>query len=258
MVGDRPSAPDLLDPVHSANAERARAPDKVRTMCAQRRVVCALNSAVGDAGSPDRSRLLSSPPSKGVDRGDSCAQAASVSSLLIVAGPPGAGKSTVSAVVSGHLSPSVLIRGDAFYRFLDQGSVAAWLPEATDQNRVVIRASGAAAGQYARGGYETVFDGVLGPWWLPTFAMATGLDALHYAILLPSEERCVQNVAAREGRGNFDERATRDMHENFERVLAELDDRHVMREPAATPEDTATELLSRYRDGLFAYSPRSH
>ena len=122
-----------------------------------------------------------------------------MASLLCIAGPPGAGKSTVSALVSARLSPSVLIRGDAFYRFLDQGAVAPWLPEATDQNRVVIRASGAAAGQFVRGGFEAVHDGVLGPWWLPTFFQATELDDLHYAILLPSAERCVHDVAAREG-----------------------------------------------------------
>src|SRR5688572_27274076 len=174
-----------------------------------------------------------------------------MSSLLCVAGPPGAGKSTVSALVSARLSPSVLIRGDAFYRFLDQGAVAPWLPEATDQNRVVIRASGAAAGRFVSGGYEVVHDGVLGPWWLPTFFEATELDELHYAILLPSADRCVHNVAAREGQ--VDEPATRHMHDQFQRALTDLDSRHVMTDALGTPEDTATELLSRFRQGRFTY-----
>lgn len=177
-------------------------------------------------------------------------QAVSVSSLLLIAGPPGAGKSTVSALVSARLSPSVLIQGDAFYRFLDQDAVTPWRPEASDQNRVVIRASGAAAGEYARGGYEAVFDGVMGPWWLPTFFEATELDQLHYAILLPSVERCVRNVATRQGHDN-DEPGTRYMHDQFQK--ARVDTRHLLTDPPASPEDTATEVLSRYRNGLFAY-----
>jgi len=178
-----------------------------------------------------------------------------MSSLLCIAGPPGAGKSTVSSLVSARLTPSALIRGDAFYRFLDQGAVAPWLPEATDQNRVVIRASGAAAGRFVSGGYETVFDGVLGPWWLPTFFESTGLDELHYAVLLPSADRCVHNVAAREG--HVDEPATRDMHADFQRALSGLDVRHVLTDPAGGPDETATEVLTRYLHGFFAYGAPS-
>ena len=174
-----------------------------------------------------------------------------MSSLICIAGPPGAGKSTVSAAVSARLSPSVLIRGDAFYRFLDQGATPAWLPEATEQNRVVIRASGAAAGQFASGGYEVVFDGVLGPWWLPTFFESTELADMHYVVLLPSADRCVQNVAAREGR--VDEPATRDMHAAFDRALTGLAADHVILDPTS-PEDAAAEILSRYREGLAVYN----
>jgi hypothetical protein len=120
---------------------------------------------------------------------------------------------------------------------------------------VVIRASGAAAGRYVKGGYEAVFDGVLGPWWLPTFFEATELDDLHYAVLLPPADRCVHNVAAREG--HVDEPATRQMHDEFQRALTDFDARHLLTDPPGNPEDTATELLSRYSQGLFAYGARS-
>jgi hypothetical protein len=157
--------------------------------------------------------------------------------------------------VSARLSPSVLIQGDAFFRFLDQGALIPWLPGAEEQNRVVIRASGAAAGQYARAGYEAVFDGVLGPWWLPTFFEASELDELHYAVLFPSVERCVHNVATREGHDN-DERGTRLMHDQFLRAV--VDTRHLLTDPPASAGDTATELLSRYRRGCFAYGTHAN
>ena len=128
--------------------------------------------------------------------------------------------------------------------------MAPWLPEATDQNRVVIRDSGAAAGHFVRGGYEAVFDGVLGPWWLPTFFEATELDDLHYAILLPSADRCVHNIAAREG--HVDEPSPRDMHDQFQPALTDFDVRHVLTDPPGSPEETATEVLSRYHQGLIS------
>ncbi|MEU8821081.1 hypothetical protein [Actinoplanes sp. NPDC048796] len=63
-----------------------------------------------------------------------------MSALLIIAGPPGAGKSTISSIASSRLSPSVLIRGDAFFRFLDQRKQEPWRAAAKEQNRTVIRA----------------------------------------------------------------------------------------------------------------------
>jgi hypothetical protein len=120
---------------------------------------------------------------------------------------------------------------------------------------VVIRASGAAAGQYARGGYEAVFDGVLGPWWLPTFFEATELDDLHYAILLPSVERCVHNVATREGHDD-DGTGTRHMHDQFLRAL--IDPRHLLTDPPASQRTQPRSSCPATADGLLAYHGRSN
>jgi hypothetical protein len=66
------------------------------------------------------------------------------------------------------------------------------------------------------GGYTTVYDGVVGPWFLPTFGAATGLDHLDYVIILPPVEVCVRRVATRRGHGFTDQGATRKMHAEFD------------------------------------------
>lgn len=156
-----------------------------------------------------------------------------VSSLLVVTGPPGAGKSAVADVLARAGQHSVLIEGDAFFGFLARGAIEPWLPESNDQNTVVTKAAASAAGAFARGGYATVYDGVIGPWFLPTFGAATGLDHLDYAVLLPSVEVCVRRVTTRRGHGFSDEAATRKMHAEFAAAPA---DRHLLHDP---PDDIA-------------------
>jgi predicted ABC-type ATPase len=175
-----------------------------------------------------------------------------VASLIVITGPPGAGKSTVAAMVAKRFNPSVLIEGDAFFAFLDQGAIAPWLPESHAQNDVVVRAAAAAAGRFATT-YTAVYDGVIGPWFLPTFAAETGLETLHYVILLPSAEECVERVRTREGHGFTDDDATRKMHGEFSR--APIAERHVLRDPPGTADVVAGEVLARFDDGSLSYRP---
>src|SRR4029077_3626794 len=105
-------------------------------------------------------------------------------SLLVVTGPPGVGKATVAALIADRLPTSVLVEGDRFFDFVRQGAIEPWLPESHAQNEVVIEAAAVATGRFARD-YATVYDGVVGPWFVDTFLRGTGLDAIDYVVLLP-------------------------------------------------------------------------
>lgn len=175
-------------------------------------------------------------------------------SLLVVTGAPGSGKSTVSKVLAQHDEPSVLVEGDAFFAFLARGAVLPWLPESNEQNAVVVSAAAAAAGRFARGGFFTVYDGVIGPWFVDGFATATGLDELDYAVLLPDVETCVERVLTRTGHGFRDEGAARAMHAEF--AGAEVGARHVVPVGSEPVDEIVGRLLEARAAGDLRFAAR--
>lgn len=182
-------------------------------------------------------------------------QAGPVSSgrLIVLTGPPGAGKSTVARLLADSFPTSALVAGDAFFAFVSGGRIEPWLPGAHRQNETVIAASAAATGCFVAGGYTVVHDGVVGPWFLPAFAAATGVAELEYALLLPPEDVCLSRVATRVGHGFTDADAARRMHGEF--AAAEVEERHVLRADDAPPSEVAAEIVARLHRGLLRYRP---
>lgn len=173
--------------------------------------------------------------------------------LLIVSGPPGAGKSAVAAAVADRWDPSVLIEGDAFFGFLRRGAIAPWLPEANAQNTVVSAAAGACTGRFAAGPGMVVYDGVVGPWFLPTFLGHAGLVSCSYAVILPPLEQCLHQVRTRVGHSFTDEAAAQHMHHQFASVR--IEPRHLFANPTGGFDTTVDAVVAAHTAGALATLP---
>ncbi len=182
--------------------------------------------------------------------------------LLVVTGPPGAGKSTVARILANGLDehsaggPTVLVEGDRFFGFLAAGSIEPWLPESATQNGIVVDATAAATGRFVAAGWPTVFDGVIGPWFIDQFLAGVGIGEADYAILLPSVDTCRSRVAARSGHGFTDLDATTKMHDEFadaETTSARSDGDHRFDNGAEEPARTAERIMTARRSGRLRY-----
>jgi predicted kinase len=113
--------------------------------------------------------------------------------LLIVTGPPGAGKTTVANRVAEAFSPSVVLEADWFWASVTNGFIDPWERESEHQNVALLRASLASAARLANAGYATVLDGFFGPWRLDLFRgeLADVKVPVSYVVLRPTVEDCL-------------------------------------------------------------------
>lgn len=137
--------------------------------------------------------------------------------VIILTGPPAAGKSTLAARLAANAAiPTVLLTTDEFYRSIRTGFIAPYLPESQQQNEVVVDAIVATVERFARGGYDVVVDGIVGPWFLAPFqAMAQGRFPLTYIVLRPDLPATLSRAAERGGEELRNVEAITGLHDAF-------------------------------------------
>lgn len=167
--------------------------------------------------------------------------------ITIISGTPGSGKTSLARMLSASASRGVHVESDVFFRFLAH-RIDPSLPEASDQNSIVVRAYVAAALEYSAAGYDVYLDGVIGPWLLPLIRPMT--PEFEYVLL-----HAPLDVVLARGQGRADQASASQvlisrMHEQFSGIPAAFR-KHVIQTDGKSIEEVANEFRVGRRSGAY-------
>jgi tRNA uridine 5-carbamoylmethylation protein Kti12 len=171
--------------------------------------------------------------------------------VLILTGPPGAGKTTVSGLLAEGYQRSVHLESDCLFEFIRAGYIEPWKADAHPQNQVVMRIVADAAAAYATAGYMTIVDGIVIPGWFYESvrdALVSRRIEVSFVVLRPPLRLCTERSRHRKGGSVIELSVVRQLWSSFS-DLGSLES-HVIdnanQEPEATAEAVA-HLLGEHR-----------
>jgi hypothetical protein len=166
--------------------------------------------------------------------------------ILVLTGPPGAGKSTTALrLATSSATAAVHLHGDDFWHFIRQGAIPPYLPEAQKQNECVMDVLAQAAEGYAKGGYFVIVDGIVGPWFLDPFRRLR--QPVHYVVLRPELGAAIKRCRLRGGETLSDPIPITALHQQFS-GLGALES-HVIETAGQSPDETLTAVWTALHSG---------